>query len=242
MMKIAFEQHLNSINTAYTSFFNNHRHIDFKILYKPKLSSKIVTTLRYFFFYLRCFFDFIFKYDLVHINGTKLGFIAYVASFFGCRYIYTIHGFVIDKSYYQNGIIEKLDVLFMKLCCTRAKSVNTISMYSKEKLNEIYGVDSNVIYNGFDCRIFKKISSPEKSEIRKKYNIPLDSIIYISVGRQNKAKNPFLVIDKFIQISKDSDDAFLIMVGDGVLFQNVQSYLDSKGLIGRYLLIRNIPF
>ncbi|HHB1597065.1 TPA: glycosyltransferase, partial [Vibrio campbellii] len=87
-----------------------------------------------------------------------------------------------------------------------------------------------------------KISNIEKTEIRKKYNIPLDTVIYISVGRQNKAKNPLFAIDKFSQISNNSDNAFLILIGDGLLFQDVQGYLGSKGLTERSLLIRNIPF
>lgn len=91
---IAFEPHLESINDAFYNYFKNNSNINFKILNKPrwKYKFKILLLIKFIYFSIKSFFEYIFVFDLVHVNSAKSGFSAYLASFFGTKYIYTIHG------------------------------------------------------------------------------------------------------------------------------------------------------
>lgn len=80
---IAFEPHLESINDAFYNYFKNNSNINFKILNKPrwKYKFKILLLIKFIYFSIKSFFEYIFVFDLVHVNSAKSGFSAYLASF-----------------------------------------------------------------------------------------------------------------------------------------------------------------
>lgn len=102
---------------------------------------------------------------------------------------------------------------------------------------ECMEVDQNrisFIPNGVDTKKFKAQSTKEK--IRKKYNIPENHLILLSVGRLTEAKNPFKLIDAFFQINKSIHNSTLVIAGSGELADKVKTYIEEKGVNNIILL------
>jgi glycosyltransferase involved in cell wall biosynthesis len=102
---------------------------------------------------------------------------------------------------------------------------------------ECMGVDQKRIFfipNGVDTKKFKTQSTKEK--IRKKYSIPENHLILLSVGRLTEQKNPFKLIDVFSHINKSIHNSTLVLAGRGELADKVKTYIDEKGVNNVILL------
>ncbi|HQE50519.1 MAG TPA: glycosyltransferase family 4 protein [Fervidobacterium sp.] len=78
------------------------------------------------------------------------------------------------------------------------------------------------IINGVDTDIF--VFNDEKNEIRVKYGLPIESTIFLSVGRLTYHKMPFRMMDLFKKIQNYSDDYLLVIVGEGKLLPELKAY------------------
>lgn len=236
LKKIAFEPHLESINKAYEDYFKNNNEFDFKILKKPRWKDKSqFKIIKMIIFTIISFKDFaIGKYDLVHVNGTNFGIFAYLASFFKCKYIFTMHS-TVNRSFNDgNKYLLMLSYVLRPIIAKRAKKVFTISNFTKKEIEEAYNIKVDVIYNGLpELYIKNRLISLKKIRQKK---------IFISVGRMVDSKNPLKVIDIFEQAIKFYGDAFLIFIGDGKLLVNVKKYAYRKNLNNNILFIKKVPF
>ena len=57
---------------------------------------------------------------------------------------------------------------------------------------------------------------PSKKSLRKKFNIPDNGFVYLSVGRNHIKKNYISLIKSFSLIKKDYENCFLVILGDKV--------------------------
>lgn len=238
MIKIAMEPHLDNINIAYKNYFDKIDDINFLILKKPRWKEyKSFKIIYMIIFMISSFVKFSFgKYDLVHINGANFGIIAYLASFFRCKYIYTIHGCPhrdIERTEgLKENILSYINEKFMKIIVKRAEKVLTISKFSKAELWDKYKIKADVIYNGFNKFPVNNINIDIKN----------NKIIFISVGRMIEYKNPYKVIDVFKEAKKQIPNAYLILIGEGILEKNVEKYIKLNNLEKDILLRKKISF
>lgn len=112
----------------------------------------------------------------------------------------------------------------------------TDSLEVSKELKEIIGIYTKTEYipNGADINIFKPIN--KKSEIRKKFKIPLERVVFIAVGRLTYQKKIFLMIDIFNKIQKNKTDCLLIIVGTGELDQQIKNYINKNNIINIQLM------
>jgi glycosyltransferase involved in cell wall biosynthesis len=242
--KIAFEPHLDSINQAYNKYFNDKQaSFDYHILDKPTWKSKQhFKFIKMLYFMLKCFVAFIKEYDLVHINGANFGIVAYLASFFGCKYIYTIHGCPhpdIEKSEgLRNRILSIISIQLMKIVIKRAVEIYTISKFSRDELQRDFAIQANVIYNGYDDSIFSPV---------EKHRLFCDKYfenkkLFISVGRMIESKQPFCVIDLFAKIASESSNCHLVFIGCGVLWDDAVAYSKQKNVYEQISFIKQVDY
>ncbi|QHS61999.1 glycosyltransferase family 4 protein [Chitinophaga agri] len=189
-----------------------------------------------------CIFDFIRNYDVVHVNSAKFGIAAYIASFFGCRYIYTIHSAVTneDKGGILNWVYYMLEVGLLKIVAGRAMEVTAVSAFASDEIYRRFKVRPTVIHNGYDEEKFN-ISRQVTTDIRASLGMN-DNEIYISVGRMIAVKEPLDVIRFFSEIYKKNSAARLIFVGDGDLVEAVKQKISSLGLDDVVTLIGRVNF
>lgn len=244
MYKIALEPHLDSINEAYIKYFFDKKDLELFLLEKPRWKDKDkLKIIKMVIFLLKNMIYFSMgKYDLVHINGANFGIIAYFASFFKCKYIYTIHGCPyrdIERTEgLKKNILSYINEKFMKIIVKRAEKVLTISKFCQAELWSNYEIKSDVIYNGFNKFIIDDDRPIDDSDILNKGK----KVIFISVGRMIECKNPFRVIDIFKIAKKQISNAYLILIGEGILEKNIKEYINKNNLENDILLKKRVDF
>ena len=99
-----------------------------------------------------------------------------------------------------------------------------------EELEKIGIARDRVIYipNGVDTRQFRP--SPDKKLLRKKFGIPEDDIVLLSVGRLTPAKQPHTMIEVFSHLEKELGDVTLCIAGNGELLEETKDLAEEMGL------------
>ena len=99
-----------------------------------------------------------------------------------------------------------------------------------EELKKIGIEGDRIIYipNGVDTRLFRP--SPDKRLLRKKFGIPEDDIVLLSVGRLTPAKRPHTMIEVFSHLEEKLGDVTLCIAGKGELFEETKALVEKKGL------------
>ena len=69
-----------------------------------------------------------------------------------------------------------------------------------------------------------------KNELRIKYNIPNNAFVIGHVGRFDKVKNHEFLIKLFFEYHKQNNNAYLVLVGDGVLKEKCQNLVNKLNL------------
>lgn len=96
---------------------------------------------------------------------------------------------------------------------------------------EIIGITQNrIIYipNGVNTQQFHPLL--DKKLMRKKFGIPEDDIVLLSVGRLTHQKRPFTLIEIFSHIEKKLGDVTLCIAGKGELSEKTKYLAQKKGL------------
>jgi glycosyltransferase involved in cell wall biosynthesis len=243
-VKVCFEPHLDSINNAFTKYFSVQREgIDFSLLKKPmRKTGGPFFMIRAILFRITCVFDFIKNYDVVHVNSAKFGIAAYIASFFGCRYIYTIHSATTDekKGGILNWVYYMLEVGLLKIVAGRAMEVTVVSAYTQDEIFRRFNVKTTVIHNGYDEDKFN-LSEQSSLDIRTSMGLT-ENVTYISVGRMIAYKRPLNVIRFFAGIYRRNEASRLIFIGDGDLLDAVKNEIMTLGLEHAVTVIRRVNF
>ncbi len=100
----------------------------------------------------------------------------------------------------------------------KAKTVITVSNFSKQEMEEIYGADKNkikVIHNGYNKYLYKKIEDRNKiKQALVKYDIEDPYLLY--VGRLDKKKNTPALVEAFAIMREKNKNIKhkLVLVGD----------------------------
>ncbi len=87
--------------------------------------------------------------------------------------------------------------------------------------------------------IDKSVNDVIRAEIRKKYDIPLNKMVFIYGGNLGKPQGiPFLI--KCIQKAKDINDALFLIIGDGTEFELLNKYA-KKDKQSNFKLMQRLP-
>jgi len=99
-----------------------------------------------------------------------------------------------------------------------------------EELKKIGIEGDRIIYipNGVDTRLFRP--SPDKRLLRKKFGIPEDDIVLLSVGRLTHQKRPYTLIEVFSYLERELGNVTLCVAGKGELLEGTKSLAEKMGL------------
>lgn len=136
--------------------------------------------------------------------------------------------------------------LFFKLedwLLPRMQSIYIVREAAASEYKARYPAISNRIHflpTWMDPDIFHPISGPELATLRTKmaneYGIRNDDFVITFVGRLDHSKDPLLLLDSFSIVAEQIPRARLIMVGDGVLREQIRQRISSMRLEDRVLL------
>lgn len=153
----------------------------------------------------------------------------------------TAYGFM------EEGVSPKfyyiLSYILEKICLNRFGNESRFTGVSSKTCQELETILSRnqsvtCILNGVDTTVFKPVT--DKEESRKKFGIPLNSKVILSVGRLVDHKMPFLMLDTFNEIQKISDKYTLVIAGKGKLFEPLKEYVE-KNNIKNVLFLGFVP-
>jgi 1,2-diacylglycerol 3-alpha-glucosyltransferase len=183
------------------------------------------------------------KFDLVHIHtSTSVNLLAWqVAKLFDLPIVYTYHTMTKEYVHYWGPVGEKLEPLvdsvvklFDTMVCNGADVVLTPSAKAAEYLAHLEITPPIIVVpNGIDLQIFH----PHPSDyLQRHFGVPRDAKVLLFVGRLNQEKRPILAYEVFRALSRQRNDACLVMAGDGVMREQLVQMAISDGLQGRLIL------
>lgn len=153
------------------------------------------------------------KYDVVHIHTDNMKWgISYCAWRAGCKAVYTFHN-VFKSNWYSYLYHCWLRWSAKKLFGCIFQTISD-SVYNNEK--EYYHNDTIKIYNWYGSNRFYPAKLNEKEEIRKKLNIPLDTLVFISIGGCSPIKRHTDAIKTLSILSTQTSNILYLHLGEGI--------------------------
>ena len=87
--------------------------------------------------------------------------------------------------------------------------------------------------------IDKSVSAEKRIEIRKKYDIPLDKVVFVYGGNLGKPQGiPFLI--RCLESQKDNEKVFFLIVGDGTEYGKLEEY-KKRSNQSNFKLMKRLP-
>ncbi len=97
-----------------------------------------------------------------------------------------------------------------------------------------------VVNNGIDTDRFA-FNPVARTELRERFGIPQDCMLFGSVGRIAEAKNPLFQIRMFAEILRLEPNAYYLMVGDGDMKSQVEALVGELNLEDRVVMPGYLP-
>lgn len=161
------------------------------------------------------------KFDLVNFHGAKANFVyGLIHNSIKIPSVVTIHS---DYRYdFLNSRVKQILYLpLVKHGLSKYKNYICASDFIKNIMieNKFKG-KFYTTFNGIDInerKIYEK-------DLKIKLNIPKEAFIFICVARFHPVKNHKILIDGFRKLENNFKDAYLLLLGDGPLEQELKEY------------------
>lgn len=158
--------------------------------------------------------------------------------------VVTIHDLIFKRyPHYYPALDRRVYDFKSRYACRHADAVVAVSEQTKHDIMEYYGIAAGkieVIYQSCDASFTHAVGESEKSEVRSRYNLPAQYVLY--VGSIEERKN-LLGLVKAISLLRKSHDLFLVAIGRGTSYlDKVTSYLNSSGMSDRVQIRLDVSF
>ena len=144
------------------------------------------------------------------------------------RCLITMHSTYYGMSHYHVGntfflgMYNTIISLLERYCLGKISKLTIFTGVGQpvcEELEKIGIAKEQIVYIPNGVNITKFHPSENKKELRKKFKIPDDEIILLSVGRLTPQKQPFVLVDNFSIIEKRIKNVSLYISGKGELYE-----------------------
>lgn len=179
------------------------------------------------------------KLDLFHGLSNEL---PYSIHKIPIRSVVTIHDLIFLRYPEQyNAVDRKIYELKFKHSCKIADKVLAISEQTKRDIIEFFGIKVNkieVIYQSCDPIFYEEKSEIEKSQVRLKYQLPENFVLY--VGSIIERKNLLTVVKALHQLKNKIP---LVIIGDGKTYkEKVLVFIQKNKMQKQIIFIENAVF
>lgn len=146
--------------------------------------------------------------------------------------INTVHGYLFD----ENSNFLKKTIMILAEKFVRPVTDSIIVMNSTDyEIAEKYNLYKKSLYsiNGMGINIskFPLCTNESKISLRQKFNISKDDFLLIYVAEFSKRKNQKFLIDSIKNLhNKGLTNIKLLLLGDGILFDEMKEYTSSLGI------------
>ena len=125
----------------------------------------------------------------------------------------------------------------------RVQSVFCVRNDAVEDYKKRFPAQSRQFYftpTWFDTETFRLLPESERLSARERvfaeFGFPENSRVFVWVGRMDRQKDPLLLVDAFHRLYGTTPEARLLMVGEGVLREQVEKRVAVHGMAGKIVL------
>lgn len=156
------------------------------------------------------------KKSLVTMNSTYRG--------MGIRGMYSLPFCLLYKasSQFEKRSLNNMDIKDVKFTAVSRQVSSEIAQIGVDHTRITY------IPNGVDVNRFKPALN--KWELRRKFSLPEDGIVILSIGRLTEQKEPYRLIRVFAEVSKAMKNVVLVVAGKGDLLAGSKRLAQQVGL------------
>lgn len=175
---------------------------------------------------------------ILHVHGYKSAFYALRArrSRPEVPIVSTLHGWVTNtRALWLYRILELWMVRRMQCVCIVAEGMRRLLREAGVPASKIRLVENGIDTSRFDPRI--------NALAREDVGIPRDAFVFGAMQRFSVEKNPLGLLDAFASVSGGASKAWLVIVGDGPLRDQLEKNAHDLGIQDQVLLLgaRNDP-
>ena len=150
------------------------------------------------------------------------------------KIFYTCHNL---PKFFFTGKREREFVVAKKLLQSNKLRLIALHDDMAVELNKMFNVENTaVVKNGVN---FTRFSNVEKSQydIREELGIPPNAFVVGHIGRFTEQKNHEFLIDVFKEVTQKNANAFLLLIGHGILKNQIEEKVKEYGLEGKTLIL-----
>lgn len=169
------------------------------------------------------------EYKIVYCNANHASMIMYTLPLWFSRKIKIVfHSHVREA---DNKFLHKLFRILVNWRCDLRIAC------SGQAAEWMYGKNKNVqiVYNGIDIERFKYDEETRK-KLRNQYGLN-NRLVIGHVGRLTPVKNHLFLIDVFNEILRINPNAFLVLIGDGELYDEIKARINQLALDANVLML-----
>lgn len=172
-------------------------------------------------------------YHIVHTHNSKAGFLGRLAAKLARVpvIIHTVHGFAFhdQEPPWRQTLFRNLERAASRWC---DKMIFISQPLIDWALGEQIAAEEKTvkIYSGIELDLFRPATSRTKNNIRKKWNIDQRAAVIGIVSKLWEGKGHVLLLEAFKELKKEMKDAFLVIVGEGDLYDKLVRIANRNGL------------
>jgi glycosyltransferase involved in cell wall biosynthesis len=170
------------------------------------------------------------NFDVVHTHdwfGAEAGFKS--KKYSDAKWISTMHSLSSNRNRGVSEDIEELE----KVAVEEPDELIAVSESLADGIEEEFGVESNIIYNGF--------STPEATGKNVKDKLGIENPIIFFVGRHAEQKGIEHLLYGFRKFLEDGGDASLVVGGDGHMRDSLEKFTEILDIEDRVFFTGFIP-
>jgi glycosyltransferase involved in cell wall biosynthesis len=192
------------------------------------------------------------KPDIVHTHSAKAGILGRFAAYSLCntqcdirntKIVHTIHGLAFHP--YQSSLLNSFYITIEKSTAKRTDFfISVADAMTNQTLAAGIGRPEQFVtaYSAIDEEDFLKPSGQEqKKEFRRKYEIPDNAVVLITIARLFMLKGHDYIIESAKELSKRFDNAVWLFVGDGNLAEHYKQQVQNLGLADKIKFTGLLP-
>ena len=184
--------------------------------------------------------------DIVHTHSAKAGVLGRFAAYNlknKPKIVHSVHGLAFHE--YQNKLLNRFYIAVEKAAAKKTDAFICVADAMTEK-SLAAGIGRaeqyTTAYSAIEEDDFlSPITEQKRSRFRKKYDIPDDAIVFVTIARLFHLKGHKFIIESAKELAERFDNCIWLFVGDGILKDRLQRQIAAFGLSDRFRFTGLLP-
>jgi glycosyltransferase involved in cell wall biosynthesis len=189
------------------------------------------------------------KPDILHTHSAKAGILGrYAAAQLKTKNsklktVHGVHGLSFHE--YQNPLINKFYIATEKMAAKKTDAFICVADAMTKKSLAV-GIGKPEQYTTAYSAIEEEqylnpITQEQRNEFRKKYNIPENAVVLVTIARLFHLKGHEYIIESAKQLANRFENCIWLFVGNGILKDKLKNKIDSYGLTDKFKFTGLLP-